>query len=141
MTLKNVLTQSYFKEPLVLLRVWLGIAFIMHGTPGIFSPDYMLGHTAIMESFGLPFPELLAYLSKGGELISGILLILGLFTRPAAVVIIVNMLVATFFAMQGDIFGDFQGEISFTYLLVALVLFLAGPGLFALDHKLFGLKT
>ncbi len=116
-----------------MLRIWLGIAFIMHGLLGVFNADYMAGHIGMLELYNIPLPEFTAYLSKGGELIAGILMLLGLFTRMSAVVIIINMLVATFIALRGDIFGDFQAEISFTYLLIAMVIFLKGTTDFSLD--------
>ena len=121
---------------MVILRVWLGIAFIMHGLPGIFDADYMAGVAGFMESYNIPASMLMAYLSKGAELICGILLILGLFTRLASIVLAIDMAVATFFALRGDIFGDFQAEISFTYLIIALALFLYNPLSMSLDRML-----
>lgn len=134
MNFQNFIHRSYFKDALVILRIWLGIAFIMHGLPGIFSPDYMAGFAAFMESISIPMPEFMAYLSKGAELFCGILLLLGLLTRPASLFLIINMMVATFFAMGGDVFGDYQAEISFAYLLIALALFLNGPTSYSLDN-------
>ena len=136
MTNLNILHQPFFKQPLTILRVWLGIAFIAHGLPGIFNADYMAGHTGMMELYNIPMPAVTAYLSKGGELLSGVLLLLGLFTRVGAVIVIVNMFVATFFAMRSNIFGDFQAEISFTYLLIGLVLLLNDSTAFSLDRIL-----
>ncbi len=133
MDFKNLINRSFLESPMSLLRIWLGIAFIIHGLPGIFSAGYMEGHTAFMELMDFPMPAFLAYLSKGGELIFGILLLLGLFTRFASLGIIINMIVATFFAMRGDIFGDYQAEISFTYLIIALALFLTKPTALSLD--------
>lgn len=139
MTQSNLLQRPFFKQPLTILRIWLGIAFIAHGLPGIFNPDYMAGHTGMMELYDIPLPAITAYLSKGGELLSGILLFLGLFTRLGAVIVIINMFVATFFAMRSNIFGDFQAEISFTYLLIALAIFLKGSTAFSLDSMM-GMK-
>lgn len=128
-------TQSaFFNDPWVILRIWLGIAFIMHGLPGVFNADYMAGHTGMLEMYGIPLPNIMAYFSKGGELVSGVLLLLGLFTRVGAIIVMINMLVATFFAMQGDIFGDFQAEVSFTYFLMALCIYLARPTAYSLDN-------
>ena len=134
MNLKQTLNRSYFQDPMSLLRVWLGIAFIIHGLPGIFSAGYMDGFTAYMETLDMPMPALMAYLSKGAELICGILLLLGLFTRYAALIILIDMLVATFMAMRGDIFADYQAQISFTYLVIALALFLSKPTSYSLDQ-------
>lgn len=125
---------TLFNDPLTILRVWLGTAFIMHGLPGIFDLDYMAGHAGMMELYNIPIPEFTAYLSKGGELLAGVLLLVGWWTRLGTMIIVINMLVATFIALRGDIFGDFQAEISFTYLLMALVLFFNGPTAFSLDQ-------
>ncbi len=138
MNLRNLLHQSFFEHPMFLLRIWLGVAFIMHGLPGVFDADYMAGFAGFMESYGIPFPTLMAYISKGAELICGILLLVGLFTRFASLALICNMLVATFFAMRGDIFGDFQAELSFTYLIISLAVFLSKPTIYSLDNMLFG---
>lgn len=135
MDLTKLLNQPYFKDPLLLLRIWLGIAFISHGTPGIFNADYMAGFAGYMETIDMPMPTLMAYLSQGAELFAGILLLLGLFTRFAALMIIVDMLFATFMAMRGDIFGDFQAEISFVYLIIAIALFLNGATSYSMDRK------
>ncbi len=136
MTNSSILHRPFFKEPLTILRIWLGIAFISHGLPGIFNGDYMAGHAGMMELYNIPLPSLTAYLSKAGELLSGLLLLLGLFTRVGAFLVIIIMLVATFFAMQGNIFGDFQAEISFTYLLIAVALFLNSSTAYSLDRMM-----
>ncbi len=136
MSLQNLFNRPFLKEPLALLRIWLGIAFLIHGLPGIFDSDYMAGFAGFMETIDMPMPIAMAYLCKGGELICGILLLLGLFTRFAAAGIMIDMLIAAFFAMQGDIFGDFQAEISFTYFVIALVLFLNKATPFSLDRSL-----
>ncbi len=119
--------------PLTILRIWLGIAFIMHGLPGIFSEDYMAGHFGMMEVYNIPAPLLMAYLSKGGELLAGLLLLLGIFTRFGALIVIINMTVATFLAMRGDIFGDFQTQMSFTYLIIGVAILLGGITKYSLD--------
>lgn len=140
MNLPELLNRPYFSDPLLILRVWLGIAFISHGTPGIFNADYMAGFAGYMETIDMPMPMLMAYVSQGAELFAGILLLLGLFTRFAAVAIMIDMLFATFMAMRGDIFGDFQAEISFVYLIVALAIFLNGSTSYSLDRKLWPIK-
>lgn len=137
MDIKKLFTKSLFSDPMTFLRIWVGIAFIIHGFP-VFNPAYMEGQAAFLESYAIPLPTFMAYLSKAGEFIAGSLLLIGLFTRFAALIIIVDMLVATFYAMNGDIFGHFQGEMSFTYLIIAVALFLCGPTFLSLDKRLFG---
>ena len=132
----NILYRSFYDHPMVLLRIWLGIAFINHGLPGIFSNDFMDGHAAMVDLFNIPLPVFAAYASKGGELLSGILLLFGLFTRVGALVVILNMTIVTIFALQGQVFSDFQTEISFTYLIMGIAIFLKGTTPFSIDRML-----
>jgi len=75
---------------LLLLRVALGIIFISHGYPKLFS---QLQHTT--EAFAhLGFPAYFAYISGVLELFGGILLIVGLFTRITGLLLAGEMAVA-----------------------------------------------
>lgn len=65
------------------------------------------------------------------ELIGGILLILGLFTRLACIPIIIGMSVIVFVASHGDIFG--QGERGMMYLAATVTVLLCGPGRISVD--------
>lgn len=137
MNLSTILHKPLFKSPLVLIRIWLGITFINHGIPGIFSSGFMEGHIGLMESYNLPMPVVMAYLSKGIELVAGICLLLGLFTRFAAGLIALSMLGAIFTALSGSIFDDWQNEISFTYFIMAIAIFLKGSTDYSLDRRIF----
>ena len=91
--------------PLFLLRVFLAPIFIMAGYGKLqlgnedagllerLGPDS--GTVWWFENtLGLPAPELMAFLAGWGELLGGILLLLGLFTRLSSLVLIVTMVVA-----------------------------------------------
>ncbi len=65
------------------------------------------------------------------ELVCGILLILGLFTRFACIPVIIGMGVVVFVASHGDIFGN--GERGMIYLAAAVTIFLCGPGKISVD--------
>lgn len=136
-----LLHHSYLQDPLLIFRLWLGFAFINHGLPGIFNADYMAGFAGFLGTIDMPFPEIMAYVSKGGEFFCGVLLLVGLFTRFAAIFIIIDMLIATFFALRGDIFGDFQAEISFIYLIMGAVFALYGSTSYSLDRYFWKKET
>lgn len=74
----------------------------------------------------------LAYLSCFTEFLGGLLLILGLFTRPVAFAVTMNMLVATLMLAQH---GSFMGRAAypFTLMIGALAILLAGPMNYSLD--------
>ena len=65
------------------------------------------------------------------ELICGILLILGLFTRLACIPIIIGMAVVVFVASNGHIFAE--GERGMVYLAATLTILLCGAGRISVD--------
>ena len=66
------------------------------------------------------------------EVFCSIFISLGLFTRPASLVLIINMAVAAFIAHAGGGFGD--RELAVLYLLIYLLLFATGGGRYSLDR-------
>lgn len=65
------------------------------------------------------------------ELICGLLLILGLFTRFACVPIIIGMAVVVFVASHGNIFAE--GERGMIFLATTITILLCGPGKISVD--------
>ena len=93
-------------------------------------------------SLGIPFPTVNAWITGSIELFGSLLLIIGLATRPIALLIFCVMTVAY---ITGDreavlqIFSDpdkFVKADPFPYFVMALVLFLAGPGWISVDKLL-----
>jgi len=86
-----------------------------------------------------PMPVLLAFLAKGSEVLGGFLVLIGLFTRPAAALIAFTMTIATLTANLGQDWV-IDGGFTVSYTIFALVLLLHGSGKFSLDHLLFKRK-
>ena len=78
-----------------------------------------------------------AYVSIFTEFIGGALLVLGLFTRPAAFFVIINMTVATWVTMPNGLTGPTGGHVPLMYLVMTIIIFLAGPMAYSLDRALF----
>jgi putative oxidoreductase len=118
----------------LLLRFVLGGLMIMHGLPKIQNySEYVNGFDPI----GLG-PDVSLSLAIFGELICGVLLVIGLFTRLATIPVLITMAVA-FFVVHGA--DEFQvKELSFVYMILALVLFFLGGGKYSLDAALFRKK-
>lgn len=125
---------------LLLLRVVVGCAFILHGWGKIQNPMAWMGPEAPVPGFF----QLLAAVSEFG---GGIALILGLLTNLATLGLMVTMAVAVAFhaIMQGDPFVNMTGgaawELPATYFAVCFCILSAGPGKFSLDSKVFGFKS
>lgn len=117
---------------LLALRVLAGVALALaHGIGKLPPSARFVGGVAEM---GFPVPGLFAWAAGLSEFAGGLLLALGLLTRPAAFVILVTMAVAAFIRQAGDPFGD--RELALLYGSVALLYLLAGPGRLSLDAAL-----
>ena len=87
-------------------------------------------------SLGFPFPTAGAYVSAYTEFIGGILLILGLWVRPTAIVLIINFTVA-FFLAHIAISDTYQNTFpSANLVAVNLFLLFNGAGKYSVDNRL-----
>lgn len=90
-------------------------------------------------SLNIPFPALNAHFVSGLEFFGGMLLIVGLFSRPISLLLTGSMFVAYWTADREallSIFSDpgkFYAADPFTFLFAALLILAFGPGLFSLD--------
>lgn len=119
---------------LALLRIVAAYIFLLHGTAKFFEfPVSMTGGNGsvpLMSMYGIG-----GILEIGG----GILLLLGLFTRPVAFLLSGMMAYAYFFmhATAENIALPLvnQGELALLYSVVFFLLVFVGAGAFALDNK------
>lgn len=117
-----------------LFRVLAGVVFVLTSI-GKFTGGEM--YVALFESYGLPGSRPLVLLAGLVELIGGILLVVGLGTRLAALVLALTMAVAI--ATAGvAIGGPVHLGLAPTLLLVMLLLLWAGPGAASLDGRVLG---
>ena len=118
----------YSPQALGVLRIVAALMFLQHG---------------LVKLFGFPegaqpgLQPLASLLGVAGviEMVTGILLLLGLFTRPAAFVAAGFTAVAYFYAHAAQSIYPIvnQGELAALYCFVFLYLFVAGPGAFSID--------
>jgi putative oxidoreductase len=124
-----------------ILRVVLGFLFTAHGWQK-FSEWTIAGTQASFGQMGVPAAEIAAPVVATLELAGGIALILGLLTRPVAILLLVNMLGALFLvhAPAGVFAMDGGYELVLLLGTAALTLALVGPGRVSVDYALFGRK-
>jgi putative oxidoreductase len=125
---------SYFTwlAPLA-VRITVGVVFMgtgwtkLHNLPAI---------TENFRGMGIPAPEILTPFVSGVEFIGGLLLLVGLLTRFAAVPLMIVMVVAIISAKAGDIdsLETFLGFEEVSYFVMFAWLAIAGPGPVSLDH-------
>lgn len=120
----------------LILRIGLGIALLTHGYPKLFKTfGQFSGYVA---SLKWPSPKLFALLAGVVEFFGALFLILGLFTKAAALVVAVYFLLVILTAHRGQ---KFQGgwELAFIYLVGMLTLWAIGDtGPWALQNIVFG---
>lgn len=121
---------------LAIVRIITGLFLIYHGWE-IFSAAKMNAYLQ-WDQFKSDFGKAITYAGKTAELIAGILLVLGLFTRIACILTAGVMLFITFKLGNGIVWYNDQHP--FLFVLIALVFFCAGPGNWSLDAKLFDKK-
>lgn len=119
---------------LLLIRIVLSIFLIIHGVE-LFDAEKMKGYIS-WDTF--KSSEIMPYIGKAAELIAGILLLVGLFTRLACLMIIGTFAYITFFVGNGKFWMEDQHP--FMFVLLALVFFFTGPGNFSFDKLIFNTK-
>jgi putative oxidoreductase len=125
-------TRGSIDAGLLLLRLGFGLTLALgHGLNKALALGKFIKSVT---RHGFPFPEIMGPLAMLSELVGGILLALGLFTRPAGGFVIATMLGAAFVAHASDPFS--KKESALAYACVALVLVVTGPGRYSFDARL-----
>ncbi len=111
----------------LILRLCLAAVFLYHGIPKLLH----FGSTAAgFAQMGIPAPTLSAAFSLLAEVGGGLLMLLGVATDLAGLLIAIDMLGAIFTVHWANGFDFTKGgwEHPFTVLVIAIAIALAGPG-------------
>jgi putative oxidoreductase len=116
------------------LRLAVGAVFLMHGTRELFQVGFS-GVAGLFGSMHIPLPFVSAVVVTLVEFLGGLALLLGVFTRLAAALIAMDMLVAVFMVYSKPSFFHKAGiEYPIILLAATIALALSGPGAASLDH-------
>ena len=135
MAKNNSFYQTWEPKLLSVLRIITAFLFIAHGAQKLFNyPPSASGAVAVASLMGL---------AGILEFAGGLLLLVGLFTRPAAFILSGQMAVAYFMAHAPGGFLPLvnKGETAVLYCFIFLYLAVAGGGEWSLDNLLKGGKT
>jgi len=122
---------------LLVLRLVLGILILCHGLSKLPPPSaFVVGALAKAD-----LPGFLAYGVYLGEVLGPILVIVGLWTRLGALLIVINMLFAVALAHPANMMslgasGGYVQELQAMYLFVAVALVLLGAGRYSVGGRL-----
>ncbi len=119
------------------LRLALGSIFIYHGYAKLFVMG-MPAVTGFMTSLGLPFPTLMAYLVSYGELVTGVLLIVGFAIFWVSIIDIIIASVAFLTVHMSKGFAVSSGGYEFIILILAasVSMLTTGAGKYSIDGML-----
>lgn len=129
---------SSFKTLFLLaIRLLWGFLFFQSGFGKLAN---IAGTTDFLQSLGIPFPDLSAYLLAWTETVGGLCLMVGFASRlvslPLMFAMLMAMLTAHFTSFKAGFSDPSQlfKQSPFTYFLTSLIIFVFGPGKISLDY-------
>ena len=144
-TVTNRLFATKPNAGLAICRIALATSMTYHGLEKLLPPPHGT-ETGVMAGLhyfadfvvSLGMPAWLAYVSVFTEFLGGLLLMVGLFTRPVAALIVVNMMVALITVNARH--GLSSSEYTLSLIAIALALMVSGGGSWSLDRLLGGAR-
>ena len=126
------------QEGLTFVRIFIGLLMVYHGWE-VFDKAKMEEYSKWESFVKYSSPGIMVYIGKSAELISGALLVLGLFTRIASVILIVTMLYICFKIGNGKFW--YEDQHPFLLALIGVIYFFTGGGKYSLDHSFFKISS
>lgn len=127
----------FLQSPMLLaVRLYWGFQFAQTGWGKLHNLERIAG---FFSSLNIPFPQVTAPAISWLEFIGGVLLMLGLFSRPVAFLLACNMFVAYWTADREALTslisdpGKFYVADPYTFLFASLMVLIFGAGFFAVD--------
>ena len=122
--------EPYFPDKIIaVVRIIVGLLMVYHGQE-VFDSRLMQEY-AKWDVFKDKSAVMMVYAGKSSELIAGILLTLGLFTRIGSVLLIGTMAYILFFVGHGRFW--YEDQHPFMFILFGILFLFYGPGAWSLD--------
>jgi putative oxidoreductase len=125
----NIAHHSRDDQGKLVLRIILAVLLLFHGVSKLIGGIGFI--TGMLEKAGLP--GVFGYLVYIGEVVAPLIILIGVFTRAAALVVAINMIVALLLVHTSQFFtlnetGGWALELQGMYLGAAIVVALLGAG-------------
>jgi putative oxidoreductase len=126
----------YSNTGLLVMRIGLGAMMVVHGYPKIMGgPEKWIKIGEAMSNLGVhSYYTFWGFMAAATESIGGLLVVLGLFFRPASLLMFFTMFVAVMHHVKaGDSLGDASHAIELGFVFLGLLF--VGPGKYSVDKS------
>jgi len=126
---------------IVILQVFLGFIFVMHGAQklfGAFQGPGVAGFAGMLQKYSITPPLFWAWVATIVEFFGGLFVLIGFLTRIWAALLVIDMIIAIIYVNWANGFFWLKGGLEFPLTLgvIALVLVLTGPGFVSVDRAI-----
>ena len=118
---------------ILLLRLFIGVRLIYGVLDNVLHWERMIEFADFLRQFRFPFPLVSAIVSVYAQLIAGILILTGWKIRWAALVMVINFLVALIMVHRGQTLEQMTPALAI--LFSSLLFFFTGAGKYSLDKE------
>ncbi len=119
---------------ILFLRLGIAVIFVLHGYRELFATGGHQATAAYFHEIGIPLPDLAAYISAAAEFFGGCMIGLGLLTRQASFILIINMTVAIVVAHLARHEPFTQWKDAAQMLLLCIATLFSGSGSWSLEN-------
>lgn len=117
----------------LLFRLFIGLRLLYGVLDNILSQDRMLEFATFLTTHQFPYPHMAAYISVYAQALAGLSIIIGFKIRWAAVLLIINFLVAVIVVHWGQSFEEMTPALAM--LFAAILILFIGAGRYAVDKE------
>lgn len=118
---------------ILLLRLFAGVRLVYGVIDNVLSWKHMLLFRDFLQQFHFPAPLLSAIVSVYAQLLAGLMFAVGWKIRYAAILMIINFLVAIFMVHWGQTFEQMTPALALLFISILFLFY--GPGKYSLDRR------
>ncbi len=118
----------------LLLRLFVGVRLIYGVIDNVTSWEHMIKFRDFLQQFNFPIPLVAAIVSVYAQLLAGVMFILGWKVRFAAILMIINFLIAILMVHWGEKLEPMTPALAI--LFISILFFFQGAGKYSLDNRI-----
>ena len=118
----------------LLLRLFVGVRLIYGVIDNVTSWEHMIKFRDFLQQFNFPIPLVAAIVSVYAQVLAGVMFILGWKIRFAAILMIINFLIAILMVHWGEKLEPMTPALAI--LFISILFFFQGAGKYSLDNRI-----